>query len=84
MPPSGPYAPNIPLNVALSVVIGALLGAGLIVVMEMSDRRVRTVTDMYSSEHIPVLGTLDGWIPPRKSLPLLPAPVEDSGEARPA
>jgi uncharacterized protein involved in exopolysaccharide biosynthesis len=70
--PSVPHRPKIPLNIALSGVVGAMLGIGLVVLMEMSDRRVRSLSDL--DGEIPLLGVLDEWKP--HALPLLPAPPE--------
>ena len=82
--PALPYRPNIPLNIGLSLVVGLMLGAGLVVFLEMSNRPVRLVTDLEGGEHIPLLGALDAWVPPRKSFPLLPAPAGTSAISEPA
>ena len=72
--PAGPYRPNVPLNVAMSLVVGLLLGIGLAVVRELADRHVRTLTDLDYGPEIPQLGTLSAW--KRPSRLLLPGPVE--------
>ena len=70
--PTRVYRPNIGLNVALSVVVGLLLGIGVVIAMELADRRVRTIADLDWGADVPLLGTLGHWRPPE---PLgLPSP----------
>jgi succinoglycan biosynthesis transport protein ExoP len=64
--PVEPHRPNVPLNVAMSLVVGLLLGVGLAVVRELADRHVRTLTDLDYGPEIPQLGVLSAWErPPR-------------------
>ncbi|MED5619583.1 chain length determinant protein EpsF [Ideonella sp. BN130291] len=56
--PSEPSSPKIALNTFLSIVMGSLLAIGAAVVMELLDRRVRTVTDASEALGLPLLGTL--------------------------
>ena len=77
--PAGPYRPNIPLNVAMSLVFGLLLGIGLAVVRELADRHVRTLSDLDYGPEIPQLGALTAWErPPRL---LLTGPAEPAQAA---
>jgi uncharacterized protein involved in exopolysaccharide biosynthesis len=70
--PTRVYRPNLGLNVALSVVVGLLLGIGVVIAMELADRRVRTIADLDWGADVPLLGTLGYWRPPE---PLgLPSP----------
>jgi chain length determinant protein EpsF len=44
--PHKPSQPKVALNIALSVVVGTLLGIGMVMLMEMFDRRVRSRGDL--------------------------------------
>jgi chain length determinant protein EpsF len=61
--PSTPSRPKIALNIALSVVVGTLLGIGIVILMEMSDRRVRSSTDLDNGWNVPLLAVLNAWQP---------------------
>ena len=65
IPPLGPTFPKIPLNVALSVLVGAMLGAGAALLMEMMNRRVRSRDDLSYAAGIPVLAEI-GRVSTRK------------------
>jgi chain length determinant protein EpsF len=57
--PRLPTRPRIALNVALSVVIGAILGIGLVLLMELRDRRVRSAEDLAQLQRsVPMLAVL--------------------------
>jgi chain length determinant protein EpsF len=78
--PRMPARPKIPLNVALSVVMGTMLGLGVVFFMEQFDRRVRSFDDLASVE-VPLLVQLNAWQPaqgllgrPRDRDWALPAP----------
>ena len=62
--PTRVYRPSIRLNVALSLVVGLLLGLGVVMAMELTDRRVRTIADLDWGADVPLLGTLGAWRPP--------------------
>ncbi|HJR69761.1 MAG TPA: Wzz/FepE/Etk N-terminal domain-containing protein [Gammaproteobacteria bacterium] len=62
--PTRAYRPNLRLNVALSLVVGVLLGIGVVIAMELADRRVRTMADLDWGAEVPLLGTLGAWRPP--------------------
>ncbi|KVW94972.1 chain length determinant protein EpsF [Thiobacillus denitrificans] len=56
--PLMPSTPNVKLNVALSILLGTLLGMGLALIREMLNRRVRSEYDVITVLDIPVLGVL--------------------------
>ena len=78
--PRRPSQPKIVLNVALSVVVGTMLGIGIVILMEMFDRRVRSLSDL--NLDVPLLAVLHTWRPARDRLlgrphgagPALPSP----------
>jgi succinoglycan biosynthesis transport protein ExoP len=57
-PPADASSPKIGLNVALSVFLGLVLALGLVLLLEMTDRRVRATEDLVISLGLPVLGTM--------------------------
>lgn len=61
--------PRIALNIGLAAVIGLLLGLSIIYLMEMFDRRVRSLGDLSNELQIPVLAELNVWQPPQRQLP---------------
>ncbi len=73
-------SPKVVLNIALSVVVGMMLGIGIVVLMEMFDRRVRTRSDL--DLDVPLLAVLNAWQPAGNRLlgrsggprPALPSP----------
>jgi chain length determinant protein EpsF len=73
--PAGPYRPSLSLNLALAAVIGTLLGLGLVMTKEMTDRRVHSAVELAHAVNAPVLGELIAWSPPASKL-MLPAPRE--------
>jgi len=78
--PGKPSLPKIPLNIALSVVVGTILGIGIVMLMEMFDRRVRSRSDL--NLDVPLLVVLNTWQPagnpplgpPRDTARALPNP----------
>lgn len=65
IPPTKKSSPKTFLNIALSAVIGLILGIALAFVLEMLDRRVRSGLDIAGELGIPVLAELggsDSWI----------------------
>jgi chain length determinant protein EpsF len=71
--PRKPARPKVVLNIALALAAGTLLGAGLVVLLEMFDRRVHTRADLFEASAVPLLGELGAWKPARGRL-ALPAP----------
>jgi len=59
--PSKPFQPKIALNIALSVLIGTMLGIAIVMLMEMFDRRVRLRSDL--DLDVPLLAVLNTWQP---------------------
>jgi capsular polysaccharide biosynthesis protein len=64
--PAKPSQPRITLNIALSVVVGTMLGIAVVLLTEMSDRRVRSIGDLRLD--VPVLAVLNTWQPARQPL----------------
>ncbi|HVY79739.1 MAG TPA: chain length determinant protein EpsF [Steroidobacteraceae bacterium] len=58
IPPLLPVFPKIPLNIALSVIVGLMFGAGLALALEMMNRRVRVRDDLAYAAGIPVLAEI--------------------------
>lgn len=67
-PPIEPSNPKIVLNIALSVVLGAMLGVGFAVLAEVFDRRVRGEVDLVDALDIPVFGAIDWKDTPTRSV----------------
>jgi chain length determinant protein EpsF len=77
--PVEPAAPRIGLISGLSVLIGLLLAAGIVYLLEMTDRRVRSRGDLEQKLAVPSLGNLSKWLP--SSARLLPSPQYAPGGA---
>ena len=73
MEPIQPTFPRIGLISSLAVVLGALLAAAVVYMLESMDRRVRSRADLESRLAVPTLGRLSRWQPTGGRL--LPAPV---------
>jgi uncharacterized protein involved in exopolysaccharide biosynthesis len=58
--PGGPSGPRMSKNVAIGVLIGGILALGLIVLLEVVDRRIRSREDVQLDLQLPLLGVLDG------------------------
>jgi polysaccharide biosynthesis transport protein len=71
--PIKPVHPKVGLIAGLSVVLGLLLAGGIVYVLEMLDRRVRSRYDLESRLAVPSLGRLSKWQPTGGRL--LPAPM---------
>jgi chain length determinant protein EpsF len=71
--PLAPAQPKVGLIAGLSVLIGALLAAGMVYVLETLDRRVRSRSDLESRLAVPTLGRLSKW--QAMGGRLLPAPL---------
>lgn len=70
--PRVPHSPNLILNLALAVMVGVMLGLGLVLLREMTDRRVHSPIELAEATGAPVLGELIAWSPPGRMA--LPAP----------
>lgn len=69
--PSAPSSPNVPRNILMSVMAGVLLGIGFAVLLEMLDRRVRSIKDLSAMLPVPVLGSIGHPKGPGRLLTLL-------------
>lgn len=67
--PLGPSFPKRGLNLAIGLVVGAMLGVGLALMLEVLDRRVRTQVDISDMLQLPFIGT----VPDVRPLPTLRA-----------
>ena len=56
--PVEPAFPKIWLNMLLSVLVGALLAVGVTLLLELRDRRVRSLDDAVAALGLPVIGVL--------------------------
>jgi succinoglycan biosynthesis transport protein ExoP len=66
--PDRPASPRMDLNLALSAVVGAMLGIGVVLLLEMTDRRVRSQGDLENAWDVPLLGELKPWRPASRLL----------------
>jgi chain length determinant protein EpsF len=66
--PTRPFRPKVGLNVALSVVVGTMLGLGIVILMELLDRRVRSRNDLEIGLEAPLLVELNAWRPAENRL----------------
>ncbi len=66
--PSKPSSPKVALNIALSLVVGAMLGLGIVMLLEITDRRVRSLDDLENAWNVPMLGELKPWRPATRLL----------------
>ena len=71
--PIKPKHPKVGLISALSVIVGGLLAAGVVYVLETLDRRVRSRSDLEARLAVPSLGRLSRWQPTGGRL--LPSPM---------
>ncbi len=56
--PAEPSKPRVLLNTLVSIFLGTLLGVGLALMLELANRRVRSVDDLAEALGLPVLGTI--------------------------
>ncbi len=56
-----PARPKLQLNFALSLIAGTMLGMGIVYLLEMVDRRVRSRAELVSELNAPLLGVLHHW-----------------------
>jgi chain length determinant protein EpsF len=78
--PGEPSQPRIKLNIALSVVVGTMFGVGIVLLLEILDRRVRSRDDL--NLEVPLLAVLHTWHPaggrllgpPQGAARVLPSP----------
>lgn len=58
VPPNEHSSPKVVLNTILSLILGTLLAAGIVLLMEMRDRRVRGFDDITQGLGLPLLGVV--------------------------
>jgi chain length determinant protein EpsF len=56
--PGSPSKPRVLLNILASIFLGTLLGIGLALLLELSNRRVRSAQDLMEALGLPVLGSV--------------------------
>lgn len=62
--PRKAFRPRVTLNIALSLVVGTMLGFGVVMLMELFDRRVRSRGDFDRDlSDVPLLGVINAWRP---------------------
>ena len=64
--PTEPSKPRVFLNVLVSIFLGTLLGVGLALMLELSQRYVRSAQDLAEALELPVLGSIGSAVAPRK------------------
>jgi len=64
--PLRPVFPNMPVNIVLSIVLGTMLGAGLGLIAELLNRRVRTRDDLVDLARLPVFAEVGRIGKPRE------------------
>lgn len=57
--PGSPSGPNLLKNLAIGLLVGIVLGVGIVVFMELMDRRVRSREDISTALGLPLLGVLE-------------------------
>jgi chain length determinant protein EpsF len=70
--PLAPSKPRIPINIMIGTLGGLALGAALACLLELMDRRIRSVGDLRVLEGIPVLVTLTDDHSGNRALPYAP------------
>lgn len=81
--PIEPKSPKVGLVTGLSVLIGGLLAAGVVFLLESLDRRVRSRADLESRLAVPSLGRLSRWQPAGGRLLAAPGGAGRSSRALP-
>jgi succinoglycan biosynthesis transport protein ExoP len=81
--PLEPKSPKVGLVTGLSVLIGGLLAAGVVFLLETLDRRVRSRADLESRLAVPSLGRLSRWQPAGGRLLAAPGGAGRSSRALP-
>ena len=62
--PTNPSKPKVMINILLGIVMGIILGLGVVFLLELLDRRVRSADDLEVLD-APLLGTIKPWHPSR-------------------
>lgn len=58
--PTSPSSPKIKLNALVALVLGSVLASALVFVLEMMNRKVRSIDDVTQNLGIPVIGVMPG------------------------
>jgi hypothetical protein len=58
VPPHFPVRPNRPLIFVVGAILGLMAGVALMVVRELTDRRVHTLAELQAGLPLPILGTV--------------------------
>ena len=74
VPPGSPSSPRVLLNMLASVFIGTLLGIGVALLIELTNRRVRSTDDLAEFLELPVLAAIASSAPGRPQRRQLPKP----------
>ena len=74
LPPLSSSRPKVGKNIALAFFLGAMLGVGGALLLEVFDRRVRTALDVTQELGLPMLGRLNGRPKPAWRWPKWPWP----------
>ncbi len=70
--PVDPSKPKVLLNTLVSIFLGSLLGVGLALMLELTNRRVRSPEDLFEALALPVLGSVSSA---SRTLKRLPSPA---------
>jgi len=68
--PQAPSSPNVPLNIALGLLVGLALGVGVAVLRETLDTRIRNERDVEQISQVPIVGGI-AYDPKASSRPLI-------------
>jgi uncharacterized protein involved in exopolysaccharide biosynthesis len=60
VPPVQAATPRVLLNIILSFVIGILLAVGMVLLLELRNRRVRSIADIVAALDLPVIAVMPG------------------------
>lgn len=73
-PPTEASKPRVLLNMLVSIFLGVLLGVSLVLLLELANRRVRSIDDLTQVLEMPVLGSIASA---RKMLKRAPSPTRN-------
>jgi chain length determinant protein EpsF len=69
--PVGPYSPNLSMNAVIGVILGLVIGIGTALLLERTDRRVRSDAELVELLGLPILGRISAVSGRRRSRRLL-------------
>jgi succinoglycan biosynthesis transport protein ExoP len=75
--PTAPISPSLPLNTAVGLAVGALIGVLLALLRNRRDDRIRTAEDLEGELEVPVLATVPAGRQPGRRLATLGTPGPD-------